>query len=48
MLHIPLVDDSLSEPRESFFVNIGLFDTQQGQIERIAVVRVDIIDDDLP
>jgi hypothetical protein len=48
MLHIPLVDDSLSEPRESFFVNIGLLDTQQGQIERIAVVRVDIIDDDLP
>jgi hypothetical protein len=48
MLHIPLVDDSLSEPQESFFVNIGLLDTQQGQIERIAVVRVDIIDDDLP
>ena len=48
MLHIPLVDDSLSEPRESFFVNIGLLRTQQGQIERIAVVRVDIIDDDLP
>jgi hypothetical protein len=47
-LHIPLVDDSLSEPRESFFVNIGLLVTQQGQIERIAVVRVDIIDDDLP
>ncbi len=48
MLHIPLVDDSLSEPRESFFVNIGRLVTQQGQIERIAVVRVDIIDDDLP
>ena len=46
MLHIPLVDDSLSEPQESFFVNIGFLDTQQGQIERIAVVRVDIIDDD--
>jgi hypothetical protein len=48
VLHIPLVDDSLSEPRESFFVNIGRLNPQQGQIERIAAVRVDIIDDDLP
>ena len=42
VLHIPLVDDSLSEPRESFFVNIGRLNPQQGQIERIAAVRVDI------
>ena len=48
VLHIPLVDDSLPEPRESFFVNIGRLNPQQGQIERIAAVRVDIIDDDLP
>ncbi len=47
-LYIPLVDDSLFEPRESFFVNIGRLNTQQGQIDRIATIRVDIIDDDLP
>ena len=47
-LHVPLVDDSVPEPRESFFVNVGFRNTQQGQIERIATVRVDIIDDDLP
>jgi len=47
-LHIPLVDDSVPEPPESFFVNIGFRNIQQGQIERIATVRVDIIDDDLP
>jgi len=48
MLYIPLVNDNLPEPPESFFVNLGLRDTQQGKIERIATVRVDIIDDDLP
>jgi len=47
-LHVPLVDDSVPEPRESFFVNVGFRNTHQGQIERIATVRVDIIDDDLP
>jgi len=47
-LYIPLVDDSLFEPRESFFVIIGRLNTQQGQIDRIATIRVDIIDDDLP
>jgi hypothetical protein len=46
VLHIPLVNDSLPEPRESFFVNLGIRDPQQGRIERIATVRVDIIDDD--
>ena len=48
MLHIPLVNDGLPEPRESFFVNFGLRNTQQGQVELVATVRVDIIDDDLP
>jgi hypothetical protein len=48
MLHIPLVNDNLPEPPESFFVNLGHRGPQQGQIERIATVRVDIIDDDLP
>lgn len=47
-LYIPLVDDNLFEPRESFFVSIGRLNTQQGQIDRIATIRVDIIDDDLP
>lgn len=47
-LYIPLVNDSLFEPRESFFVNIGRLNTQQGQIDLIATIRVDIIDDDLP
>ena len=46
VLHIPLVNDYLPEPPESFFVNLGIHDTQQGHIERIATVRVDIIDDD--
>jgi hypothetical protein len=48
MLFVPLVNDDLPEAPESFFVNFGLRDSQQGQIERIALVRVDIIDDDLP
>jgi len=48
MLHIPLVDDSVPERRESFFVNVGYRNTDLGQIERIRTVRVDIIDDDLP
>jgi len=46
VLYIPLVNDSLPEPRESFFVSLGVRDPQQGRIERIATVRVDIIDDD--
>ena len=46
VLHIPLVNDSVLEPGESFFVNFGLRNAEQGQIERIATVRVDIIDDD--
>jgi serine/threonine protein kinase len=47
-LNIPLIDDGISEPLESFFVNFGRLNAQQGQIERIATVRVDIIDDDFP
>jgi len=46
ILLVPIVNDSLPEQPESFFVTIGLRDAQQGQIERIATVRVDIIDDD--
>jgi len=46
VLHVPLVDDNLPESRESFFVNFGRHDAAQGRIERIATVRVDIVDDD--
>lgn len=47
-LYIPLVNDDLPEAPESFFVNVGLRNTQLGQVERIGIVRVDIVDDDLP
>ena len=46
MLHVPLVNDSLPEQPESFFVTFGFHDAEKGQIERIATVRVDIVDDD--
>jgi hypothetical protein len=46
ILYVPLVIDSLPEPRESFFVSLGVRDPKQGRIERIATVRVDIVDDD--
>ncbi|MEJ2273057.1 MAG: protein kinase [Woeseiaceae bacterium] len=45
-LDIRLVDDNLPEERESFFVDIGVRQPQ-GQIERVATIRVDIIDDDM-
>jgi serine/threonine protein kinase len=48
MLYISLVNDNQPEPPESFFVNLGIRNSQQEHIERIATVRVDIIDDDLP
>jgi hypothetical protein len=47
VIHIPLINDSMPELNESFFVNFGLRNTENGQIERIATVRVNIIDDDL-
>jgi hypothetical protein len=46
VLHIPLINDSVPESRESFFVNFGIDDLREGRIERIATVRVDIVDDD--
>ena len=48
ILRVPLINDSVPEPRESFFVNLELRNTEHGKIERIATVRVDIIDDDQP
>jgi hypothetical protein len=47
ILHIPLINDSVPEPRESFYVNLGRLNTERGAIELVATVRVDIIDDDL-
>ena len=44
-LNVPLVNDELPEQRESFYVDVGVRQPQ-GQIERIASVRVDIVDDD--
>lgn len=48
ILLVSLINDSLPEQTESFFVNFGFRNTEQGMFERIATVRVDIIDDDLP
>jgi hypothetical protein len=45
-LSIPLVNDNLPEQRESFYVDVGVR-KPQGQIERLASIRVDIVDDDL-
>lgn len=46
VVHVPLVNDGLPEPPESFFVSLGFRDPGAGHIERIATVRVDILDDD--
>jgi len=45
-LHIPLINDSLPEPSESFFVYLGQHNTQLGRLEPIARIRVEISDDD--
>lgn len=45
-LHIPLINDGLPEPRETFYVYLGQRDPASGQLEPIARVRVDINDDD--
>lgn len=45
-LLVPLINDSVPEPPESFFVSLGFLDAGQGRIERIATIRVDIVDDD--
>ncbi|GEM_PF-2264766 len=46
MLLVPLVNDSLAEPPESFFVITGIRHGGAAHIERIATVRIDIVDDD--
>jgi hypothetical protein len=45
-LHIPLVNDGLPEPKETFLVYLGQRNAASGELEPIARVRVDINDDD--
>jgi hypothetical protein len=45
-LHVPLINDGLPEPGETFYVFLGQRNPQSGQLERIARIRVDINDDD--
>lgn len=45
-LHVPLVNDGLPEPRETFLVYLGQRDSASGELEPIARVRVDVNDDD--
>ena len=46
-LHVPLVDDSIPEPRETFYVYLGRYNSQRGRLETIARISVEIDDDDL-
>lgn len=48
VLHISLINDGLPEPEKAFFVNFGRQNVGQGNIEHVASVRVNIIDDDTP
>lgn len=45
-LRVPLVDDALPEPRETFLVHFGSLDPGSGSIDLIATSRVEIDDDD--
>jgi len=45
-VHIPLVNDSMPEPVETFYVYLGQFDAQSEQLEPVLRVRVEINDDD--
>jgi serine/threonine protein kinase len=45
-IHIPLVNDSLPEPRETFWVFLGQRSIESGRLEPIARIRVDVNDDD--
>lgn len=47
MLHVPLVDDSIPERQETFYVYLGRHNPQLGRLETIARISVEIIDDDL-
>lgn len=45
-VHIPLVNDSLPEPDEAFFVFLGQRNVTSGRLEPIARIRVEVNDDD--
>ena len=45
-LHVPLINDSLPEPMETFYVFLGQRDVASGRLQPIARIRVDINDDD--
>ena len=45
-LHIPLVNDSIPEPPEVFFVHLGTYDDSLRRFEKLSMVRVEITDDD--
>ena len=45
-LHIPLINDSLPEPQETFYVFLGRHNAQLGRLEPIMRIRVDINDDE--
>jgi len=45
-VHIPLINDSIPEPVETFYVYLGRFDAQSEQLEPVLRVRVEINDDD--
>jgi hypothetical protein len=45
-VHIPLVNDSVPEPLETFYVFLGRFDALTERLEPIMRVRVEINDDD--
>lgn len=45
-VHIPLVNDSVPEPLETFYVFLGRFDAPTERLEPIMRVRVEINDDD--
>jgi len=45
-LYVPLVDDSIAESRETFYVFLGRHNSQLGRLETIARIRVEIEDDD--
>ena len=46
-LHVPLVDDSIPEPQETFYVYLGRHNPQLGRLETIARISVEINDNDL-
>lgn len=46
-VHVPLVNDSIPEPVETFYVYLGRFDAQTERFEPVLRVRVEINDDDL-